>query len=155
MFALLLVPAGLQAAAMAVDEGWFHLRRGLPRWERIGHPVDTATVAACYGWLLAVWSSRTSVAVGVYAALAVLSCLVVTKDEWKHARLCGPGEHWLHAVLFVLHPVVLAAFGAWWWYGGGRGVVIAQLALTAGFGVFQIVYWNLVRGAAPATPSSA
>src|ERR1019366_3333568 len=30
-----------------------HQRRGLPRWERLGHPLDTLSVAGCYGWLVA------------------------------------------------------------------------------------------------------
>ena len=45
---------GLQGLAMLVDELLFHRRRGLPRWERIGHPIDTLSVLACYGvslWL--------------------------------------------------------------------------------------------------------
>lgn len=145
--ALLLVPALLQAAAMAADEGYFHHRRGLPRWERLGHPVDTLTVALAYAWLVA--AAPGPHALAVYAALALVSCLVVTKDEWIHARLCTPGEHWLHAVLFVLHPIVFAGFGLLWWRGHATPVV-AQLALTAAFGVYQIAYWVIPRTRTPA-----
>jgi len=28
---------------MGVDEFYFHRRRGLPRWERLAHPLDTMT----------------------------------------------------------------------------------------------------------------
>jgi len=143
MRAVLLVPALLQAAAMAVDEGWFHRRRGLPRWERIGHPVDTASVALCYAWLLA--APPSPVNLGVYAALGLASCLIVTKDEWIHARVCTPGEHWLHAVLFVLHPVVFAGFAAWWWSSGPALVIAGQLALTLGFGIHQVLYWSVIH----------
>jgi hypothetical protein len=136
---LLLVPAALQAAAMAVDEGWFHRRRGLPRWERLGHPIDTATVALAYGFLAAAAPSQTHAA--IYAALVAASCLVITKDEWIHARACTPGEHWLHAVLFVLHPIAFAAFGVLWWTGH-PGPVHAQLALTIAFAIYQLVYWR-------------
>ena len=52
MLALLMLPIALQAMAMVVDEGWFHRRRGLPRWERLGHPLDTLTIAVCLGWLV-------------------------------------------------------------------------------------------------------
>jgi hypothetical protein len=141
---LLLVPAVLQGLAMLVDEGWCHRRRGLPRWERIGHPIDTLSVAACYLWLV----SRPPDAPGAlagYIALAFASCLIITKDEPVHARHCGPGEMWLHAVLFVLHPIVFLGFGVVWWTGAAPWILRAQLALTLGWATYQVVYWRLTR----------
>jgi hypothetical protein len=138
-----LVPIGVfgaQAAFMVVDEFHFHHERRLPRWERIGHPLDTMSVFACYAVALAF--SPGDVAVGGYAALAVFSCLFVTKDEFVHANLCGPAEHWLHAVLFVLHPVVLALAAFLWVQGGHRALLAAQGSVTLAFGVYQTVYWN-------------
>ncbi|HEU4411540.1 MAG TPA: hypothetical protein VFS43_40215 [Polyangiaceae bacterium] len=149
MRALLLAPAALQALAMVVDEAWFHRRRGLPRWERVGHPVDTASVALCYGWLLA-RSPGDPGALSVYAGLALASCLLVTKDEFVHARHCAPGEHWLHAVLFVLHPIVFLAFGAHWRSGGDPAIIALQLALTLAFMTYQIAYWSLPWKRTPA-----
>ncbi len=146
MNALVLTVAGLQALVMLFDEGWFHRRRGLPRWERIGHPLDTATVIACYAWLSLV-SPSASVALPVYVALASFSCLFVTKDEVVHARLCSRAECWLHALLFVLHPIVLAAF-ALAWSRGEVWMIHAQLALTIALGAYQVGYWNLVRAKA-------
>lgn len=143
---LAIVAAGLQASAMFVDEGHFHASRQLPRWERLGHPLDTLSVALCYGWL-SVASPRAPHALAVYVALAAISCLLVTKDEVVHARLCTPAEHWLHAVLFVLHPIVLAAF-AMAWLEGSRALVAGQLALTVAFGTYQLVRWNFRREAA-------
>ena len=140
MLALLLIPAGVQGAAMLVDELWFHRRRGLPRWERLGHPLDTATVAACYIWLVLVPPPH---GLAVYVALAVFSCLFVTKDEPVHARVCSPGEMWLHSLLFLLHPIVLGAFGWIWWSGRGAWTIRLQLALTLAFGAYQLVYWRL------------
>jgi hypothetical protein len=40
--------------------------------------------------------------------------LLITKDEWVHADQCNAGEHWLHSVLFVVHPVVLITAGLMW-----------------------------------------
>jgi hypothetical protein len=142
MLAVLLVPAGLQALAMLIDEGWYHRRRGLPRWERIGHPVDTLSVALCYGWLLASRPEEPR-ALPIYVALAFASSLLVTKDEPVHARRCEPGEQWLHAVLFVLHPMVFVAFGVIWWWGD-RWVIAGQLALTLALMLYQVVYWSLL-----------
>ncbi|HSD91174.1 MAG TPA: bifunctional 2-polyprenyl-6-hydroxyphenol methylase/3-demethylubiquinol 3-O-methyltransferase UbiG [Kofleriaceae bacterium] len=140
MLAACLVPIALQAGAMLVDELWFHRRRELPRWERIGHPLDTLTIVVCLGWLLA------GGGLGVYIGLAIASTLFVTKDEGVHARLCGAGEQWLHAVLFALHPIVLAGFGYLAW-SGHRGVLVAQLAVTLAFMAYQVVFWNVIRRA--------
>jgi 2-polyprenyl-6-hydroxyphenyl methylase/3-demethylubiquinone-9 3-methyltransferase len=138
MLSACLVPVALQAAAMLVDEGWFHRRRELPRWERIGHPLDTLTIATCLGWLLA------GGGFGGYIGLAIASTLFVTKDEGVHAKLCGAGEQWLHAVLFALHPIVLAAFGYLAW-SGHHGVLVGQLVVTLAFMTYQVVYWNVAR----------
>jgi 2-polyprenyl-6-hydroxyphenyl methylase/3-demethylubiquinone-9 3-methyltransferase len=159
MRALLLAPVAIQGAVMLVDELVFHRRRGLPRWERIGHPLDTLTVAACLVWLIAMPPSQP--ALSVYIGLAVFSTLFVTKDEAVHARLCGAGEHWLHAVLFALHPIVLGALGILWWTGHPT-VLAVQLAAVLAIGLYQVVYWNVgaarhsaLSARAPATVDNA
>jgi len=150
MIAAVVAPIALQAIAMVVDEGRFHRRRGLPRWERIGHPLDTLTIALCLGWLVAMPRSAPA-ALPVYIGLAIFSTLFVTKDEPIHARLCSGGEQWLHAILFVLHPIVLAAFAVIWWFSAHPIVLVAQLIATVVFAGYQIVYWNLIRDRAART----
>jgi hypothetical protein len=159
MWAWAILPFAIHALAMAADEAWFHRRRGLPRWERWGHPADTATVLLCYAIALFLDPTRGNLI--LYAAAAGLSLLFVTKDEWIHARLCGGGETWLHAFLFTLHPVLLFLVGAHWQWGGnagGSGVsgttgsdgshavfaafLAGQAVLTALFMTWQIAYWN-------------
>src|SRR3954453_7339991 len=135
MATIFFIPVLLQALAMVADEIWFHHRRELPRWERIGHPLDTLTIVLCLGWLLAGGGLH------VYIALAIASTLFVTKDEAVHAKLCGAGEQWLHALLFALHPVVLAAFG-YLSYKGQTGILTGQLFVTIAFMTYQFVYWN-------------
>lgn len=152
---LLLAVLAFQGALMGVDELYFHRRRGLGRWERIGHPIDTLTVVVCLGWVLLVAPSRPA-AFG-YVGLSIFSCLLITKDEWVHARRCSAGEHWVHALLFLVHPVTLATLGVLWpglhapsgmvpWIKNDRflfPVVVGQLALTLAFCAYQIAYWNL------------
>ena len=136
-----LLAFALQAAAMGVDEFYFHRKRRLPRWERLGHPLDTLSVLACYGVTLV--SAPTPGALTTYVALAIFSCLFVTKDEFVHAKHCEPREHWLHSLLFMLHPIVLAS-AAWLWVQTGfRALLITQTALTLAFGSYQLLYWNL------------
>lgn len=140
MIAWALAALGVQAALMFVDEFHFHRRRGLPRWERVGHPLDTASVLVCYGFALAL--APTTDALVLYAFLALGSCLLVTKDEKVHHEQCTVAEQRLHAWLFLLHPVVLAA-AALLWFEGARRLLALQAGLTCFFGLYQLAYWNL------------
>lgn len=131
-----------QGAALGADEFIFHRRRGLPRWERLGHPVDTFSVLLCLGATLILpvrqpWT-------GIYFGLALFSCLLVTKDEWVHTSLCPPAEHWLHALLFLLHPALLWAVYRLWSDGEAfsRQLLQGEAALCAVFMGYQILYWN-------------
>jgi hypothetical protein len=141
MTGVLLLPAILQMLAMLADEGWYHRRRGLPKWERLGHPLDTLSVAACYGCLVGTTPGPNSLV--AYVGLASFSCLFITKDELVHTRLCSASEHWLHAVLFVLHPIVFLAFGIIWWSGQNLWLIRAQAAATLSFACYQLLYWSV------------
>ncbi|WP_394823127.1 hypothetical protein [Pendulispora albinea] len=138
---LLTLPFLVQGALMGVDEGWFHRRRGLPRWERIGHPLDTLTVTACYAWLVFRRPEMPG-ALAVYAALAIASCLFVTKDEFVHKQLCSAKESWIHALLFGLHPIAFFAAGLLWLEDPNNVILKAQLALTSSFALYQGIYWG-------------
>jgi hypothetical protein len=152
----LLIPFVLQMLCMAFDEFYFHWRRSLPRWERLGHPLDTLTVLLCWVLLLFVEPSPTSIS--LYIGLAAFSCLFVTKDEWIHTEVCEATENWLHAMLFVLHPLMLLAGGLLWpalhstnsrmlpirFEGFERAFFIGNTALTLIFGMYQFIYWNWI-----------
>ncbi len=142
MLGLLVAPAALQGAAMLVDELLFNRARGLPKWERIGHPLDTLTVVAAYAWALL--HRPTHGALVGYAILAGFSCFFVTKDEPVHSRLCNAGEMWIHALQFVLHPIVFVAFALLWVRGQHPLILDFWAAATAAWGLYQVVYWNLV-----------
>ncbi|HNC45836.1 MAG TPA: hypothetical protein PKZ53_14810 [Acidobacteriota bacterium] len=153
----------VQIMVILVDEFYFHYRREIPRWERIGHPLDTLTVLACYGYALSFeYSPQT---VGPFIGMALFSTIFVTKDEFVHAKYCDPGEHWLHAVLFAFHPLVLLAIAALWTGVSARNplglptvvagvplkiMLIAQCLLTGVFGIYQTVYWNWICRNRPA-----
>jgi hypothetical protein len=128
-----------QGMLMLVDEFVFHRRRDMPRWERIGHPLDTLSVLAPL--LLALFLPAERPWIFVFVVLAVFSSLLVTKDEGVHSRLCGAGEQWLHAVLFLLHPLIFVAIWILWRQGEGVWITL-QASLTVGFFVWQFVYWN-------------
>ena len=139
--ALWFLPFALQGLAMAVDEFACHRRREVPRWEWLGHALDTLVFLACLGLPLVL--APTPAHVRLYAALAAGSCLLITKDEWIHQRLCSGGEQWLHALLFILHPLVLIATGLLWTGPAApglpaRSLLLLQCLLVAGFLALQL-----------------
>lgn len=151
---ILIVPFILQVMCMGVDELFFHHQRKLPRWERIGHPLDTLTVLLCFAWILGVPPS--DFAISIYIGLSLFSCLFVTKDEWVHHTYCSAGEQWMHALQFIFHTLVLLCAGLLWpaihrhsstwveYVGFERTFFIGNFFLTFGFGLYQLIYWNFI-----------
>ena len=150
----LLIPFALQVICMAFDELYFHRRRVLKKWERLGHPLDTLTVLICLVWLLIAQPNSTNLL--VYAILGTFSTIFITKDEWQHQKYCKSGEHWLHALLFILHPLVFIAAGLLWYadypsqihqfisYEGWEHYQLLTGSLMIfGCGIYQLLYWNI------------
>lgn len=121
------IPFVLQGAAIAADELLFHRTREVSRWEKVGHALDTLSLLACLS--LALMSRFTPAALGWYIGLGIVSSLLITKDEFLHARACGGPEHWLHAILFLLHPLVLLGAIYLWREG------LSHILWTQWFGV--------------------
>lgn len=159
MYLWITLPFIIQSIVIGIDEGYFHLKRGLPRWERIGHPIDTLSVFGCMLFVLLV--PFTALSLKYYIACAIASCLLVTKDEFVHKHHCPASENWLHALLFLNHPIVLTALGLIWYAGSENGsshwltswldhpaelhrFLIAQTVSVLLFMLYQIVYWNFI-----------
>jgi hypothetical protein len=138
------VPMALQVAVFSVDELHYHRRRGLPAWERWGHPVDALGLAACVAATLV--GPISPGALDLYVVLCILSSLLITKDEWVHAKICPGGEHWLHALLFLVHPLVLISLGVLWARDEARAARGLFLAAVIACAIYQTIYWNVVRG---------
>ena len=147
---LLVIPFVLQGLAMMVDEFYFHRKRGLPRWERIGHPLDTLTVLASYSCVL--FLPPTTSFISLFVGISIFSCIFVTKDEFVHKEKCSAAEQWLHSVLFILHPIGFAVIG-WIWVQQNLPTELSlffwtsiqvQGCLILGFLFYQIFYWNVV-----------
>ncbi len=137
-----LIVFGAQGLLLIMDEFVFHYRREVPRWERIGHPLDTLTVLIPL--VITVFLPAENPWIATFITLGIFSCLFIAKDEWVHARLCSGGEQWLHALLFVLHPLLFIA--AWvLWKSGETGWLAGQMILTAAFMIYQTVYWNYIH----------
>lgn len=137
------VPFIVQGAVLCFDEFYFHIKRGLPLWERIGHPLDTLSVVLCFSYILVFPFSKA--ALFPFLLLGMLSCLLVTKDEFVHKEECNAKEQWLHAVLFLNHPLLLISAGWMWGHGEThRPFLGLQLIFASIFCLYQLVYWNLV-----------
>ncbi|MBC7420456.1 MAG: hypothetical protein H7328_06975 [Bdellovibrio sp.] len=136
----LYLPFALQGLAMMFDEFYFHHRRGLARWEKVGHPLDTLTVLACYLFLFTQPYSATNM--NIFIGLAVFSCLFITKDEWVHTEVCSAEENWLHAILFVLHPVCFLAASLVWKDQIDQSFLLIQSTIIFLFMIYQILYWS-------------
>ncbi len=109
--------------------------------------MDTLSLCICLAWC--VFVPYSSAALSFYIGLALVSCLLVTKDEWVHARLCTPGEQWLHALLFILHPIVLINLGWIWAHSELQQTYLKALeiitAITGLYFIYQVVYWNFLK----------
>jgi 2-polyprenyl-6-hydroxyphenyl methylase/3-demethylubiquinone-9 3-methyltransferase len=131
--------AAAQTGLMLVDEIVYHRRRVLGVWESWGHAFDSVVFAAALAPAALLAPSRRAAL--LFVVLAAASSLLATKDEWMHARECEPTEHWVHALLFVLHPCVLIAVGALWSLGEGRVLRFALPVLALGYALYQWAYW--------------
>jgi hypothetical protein len=137
------IPFIIQALAITFDEFYFHHQRGLPKWERIGHPLDTLSLVACLLFVVMIPFQKALLV--YYVPLAIFSCLLVTKDEWIHKKHCEGKEQWLHALLFLNHPLVLIALGFMWSRKHGYALFLwFQLFFACLFCLYQIIYWNFV-----------
>lgn len=159
MWLLLILPFLLQMVTIGVDEGVFHIKRGLPKWERIGHPLDTLSLILCM--LIVVFLPFSQSMLSLYCICALISCLMVTKDEFVHKHHCPALEHWLHACLFLLHPITLFAAAIAWPITQELPIAawlmpfathpqaltlflkIQTLMMTLFF-IYQVVFWNFI-----------
>ena len=126
-----------QGLLMFFDEFYYHHKRGLGLWERIGHPVDT------FFFLMPFLYTQFFTNTNVFIGLCVFSSLLVTKDEFVHTKECDTGEQWLHSVLFMFHPVAL--FALWIAWQNELNILIQiQSIIIFLFMLYQILYWNFI-----------
>lgn len=136
------LPLLLQGAFIFIDEVFCHWRRGLARWERVGHPLDTLTLIVCFG--IAAFSPFGSPQKMIYVGCSIFSCLFVTKDEWVHAKSCDGPELWLHSLMFLLHPLTLVGLFGAWERGLATWIHFATVSLVVFF-LYQLIIWNVIR----------
>ncbi len=129
-----------QSGLITLDEWACHRRRLLPRWELIGHPVDTFCLILFFT-ALTILPSASAPARAVVLILGGLSCLITTKDEWVHKDLSTGFENWLHAMLFLIHPVVAGLYFLLWMQSapGSATLFHISLVMTVLFFIYQCI----------------
>lgn len=135
------LPFLFQGILMFVDEFYFHEQRELPRWERIGHPLDTLTTFVTLS--VPAFFPYSGGGKFVYFVFAILSCLFITKDEFIHNDLCSKGEQWIHSLLFILHPILFGVTYLMWMNSVSPIFLIAQFIIVGVFMIYQIFRWNI------------
>lgn len=145
IFILVVILHGL---SILFDEFYFHRKRGLPLWERIGHPLDTLSVIICYSIIFILIPNQVNQY--LYAAACLISCVLITKDEFIHQKYCTGGELWIHSILFILHPLVLIMAYLIWvdHYSASQAssilwsILSLQLGLQMALFIYQIIFWG-------------
>jgi hypothetical protein len=145
---------GLHAFFMIIDEFYFHMKRILPKWERIGHPLDTLFFLACF--VVVIFFSMTKMSIIFYIILSCISCVFIIKDEFIHLKHCSKYEQMLHALMFILHPVLLIIlFLSWSSFTKPyfdflqiihspiiKNIIWFQFSSAIVFLFYQVIYWN-------------
>ena len=140
MKTLLLSSFLLQGAILFFDELYFHRKRGLPLWEKFSHPIDSFSVLICYLFLFV--SEYNESKLKIFIGLSVLSCLLITKDEFVHKAQAPAAENWLHALLFIVHPVPFIAAGLLWAEATEKLSFGLMAVFVLLFMLYQIIYWS-------------
>jgi hypothetical protein len=136
----LFLPFIFQGLIMGIDEH-LHMKRNLGLWERIGHPLDTLTVLVPVSYCsVNAFSDSTLLP---FILMAIFSCLFITKDEFIHSKECSPLENWLHALLFVLHPLIFLSTGLIWKQYPESEFLKYQPFVVGLFMTYQIVRWSI------------
>ena len=130
---------GVQGFLTFFDEFIFHKRRGLGKWERVGHPMDSFFFLIPFIYTQFFSSSY------VFLGLCLFSCLIITKDEFVHSKECEGSEQLLHALLFVIHPIALMGLALAWEHKYNT-IIQIQASIIFLFMIYQIVYWNFIAG---------
>ncbi|MCB0405820.1 MAG: hypothetical protein KDD51_13640, partial [Bdellovibrionales bacterium] len=114
----------------------------LGKFESYGHIADSLV----FGSVLCIcaFAPATLFWLYLYVGGSVFSAVLITKDEWVHTVSCPATENWLHALLFLNHPVLLFLTGGLWWLG--EAAVLRAMIPFAVYAVsiYQWVAWVLV-----------
>ena len=137
---VLYAPFILQGLLMGIDEQ-FHVKRGLGLWERIGHPMDTMTVLIPFTFVA--MNDYSEYRLKIFIILAVFSSLFITKDEIIHSEVCSKVECWLHALLFIVHPMIFVSTAILWKDHPENQFLIVQPVFVGIFLIYQILRWSI------------
>ena len=131
-----------------MDEHIFHRERGLSPSEIKSGMFDGILFVLTVG--LTIFSTYSTGLAYLYITLASLSCLSIIKHEYFYPDYLSKRERITHALLYIIHPLILYAFYNSWksnlfdenlmyWM-----LQLAYFALAFKSASFYIIYWNYV-----------
>jgi len=152
---LLLLPLVEQGLAILVDEFYFHFARGLPRWEHLGHPLDTFTVLAPILWqgfslqshgnltdYIVPPHSRACSSSRMNSYMPMLARRPSTSMPCSSSCIHWFLPRWPCSGLYITRPPERSCgsnrFAAW------ASALPIQAAILTLYMIYQDVYWNLI-----------
>ena len=131
-----------------LDEHIFHRERGLSTNEIKSGVFDGILFVITVG--LTIFTTYSESLSYLYITLATLSCLSIIKHEYFYPEVLSKKERLTHALLYIVHPLILYAFYLSWqsnlfdqnllyWM-----LQLAYFALAFKSASFYIIYWNYI-----------
>lgn len=131
-----------------LDEHYFHRKRGLSDNEVKSGMFDGILYVITVG--LTIFTTYSKGLSYLYITLALLSCLSIVKHEYFYPETMDKKERITHALLYIIHPLILFAFYQSWqsslfdnelfyWM-----LQLAYFALAFKAAAFYVIYWNYI-----------
>lgn len=138
----------LHALVFFYDEYILHKKRVLSQKEVNSGLIDGLLFLSTVAMTL--FTTYTKQLGYLYIALGFLSCLAILKHELFLPSDISPKERLVHAILYVLHPLILYAFYTSWkmnFFATNLTYWMLQLGYFAlGFKAisYHVIYWNYI-----------
>lgn len=124
----------------AIDEP-LHMRRGLPTWEKISHPIDALCVGITFalGYVASLQQSKTFF--WAYCVSALLTIVISFKDELIHQELCDAKEQVVHAFMFALNGIIFTLGAFLILLNGHSWPFLLGFAMAILTALWQLFFW--------------
>ncbi|MCB9091414.1 MAG: hypothetical protein H6621_09740 [Halobacteriovoraceae bacterium] len=139
---------GLHVLLLNLDEYLFNKKRGHSPYETVS--VISDGILFLIPLLIATFVTYSESWVWTYKILAGLSMLSVVKNEFFYRNL-EVKERFIHACLYVLHPMILFTFYESWTHNYFKEhtyfwmVQILYFGLGMKMVIYQLIYWNYIH----------
>ncbi len=137
------------AFAFAYDEYVLNKRRDLSQGEINSALIDGIIYLSTVAFTI--FTTYSDVLGSLYVFLASCSCISIIKNEYFYPNNLPKIERIIHAILYILHPLILYAFYLSWkenFFQTNMTYWMLQLGYMAlGFKAmsYHVIYWNFIH----------